>query len=79
MNAIAGSRRTCRTSWLTPSKFANKLNIIYTIYRAEMADVCRELNQTMLVRRRQNTWDTAAVGWITTAQGEELGPQMAQP
>lgn len=40
-----------------------------------MGNVSRELSQTMLAKRAQGTSDTAALRLITTAQGEESGPQ----
>lgn len=39
-----------------------------------MAKVSRELSQRMLVKRAQGISNTAALGLVTAAQGEEFCP-----
>lgn len=43
------------------------------------AKVCRELSQTVLAKRTQETSDSTALGLIVTAEEEELVPQKLQP
>lgn len=73
---------------LMPSKFINKYSIIYSIHRAALgagegmeqtAKVCRKQSQTTLPKRTQGISDTAALGLMTIAQGEQLGLQKLQP
>lgn len=64
---------------LMPSKLIRKYSILYTICRGKMAKINRELSWTMLAKRIQNTSGMAALGLVTIAQREELGPKKLQP
>jgi hypothetical protein len=53
-----------------PSEFIKKYSIVYTFCRRKTAKVSRALNQTVLAKRTQDTSDRAALGLITTVQGD---------
>lgn len=75
----ADVRRSCTSYVLCqPHSLGSTASYILFIGR-KSAKVCRELSQTVLAKRTQETSDTTTLGLIATAKEEELVPQKRQP